>query len=219
MRNNLIFLLLAFWPAALLIMASAQENQEGQCQNGCLHKIEFCDPYESKCGSCEAICLPPTNSKFKDCGKFCSNFLQDLLIKHYHHQENVDDESKKVDLETVEALLVIVTCVTILTLILVVSLIVIKFQFKNGIKAKTDILPMLQLQNSASVRTLSTCVASEETTSSIRQPQNGLQTVSSRRPRVPSEDRVPSNRNSYENPAMVPSPSHNSDSNLPPLRV
>ena len=65
----------------LACVSSAAQEEEGnnKCGN-CKHKLEYCDPYESTCQPCEAICLPPTNQKFAECGKLCHNFIQDILI-------------------------------------------------------------------------------------------------------------------------------------------
>ena len=61
------------------VSSAAQEEEGNKCGN-CKHKLEYCDPYESTCQPCEAICLPPTNQKFAECGKLCHNFIQDILI-------------------------------------------------------------------------------------------------------------------------------------------
>ena len=63
----------------LACVSSAAQEDSNTCGN-CKHKLEYCDPYESTCQPCEAICLPPTNQKFAECGKLCHNFIQDILI-------------------------------------------------------------------------------------------------------------------------------------------
>ena len=168
-----------------MIGISGQE-ESNKCQNGCKHKVEFCDPYESKCLPCEPICKPPSNQKFAECAKNCVPFLQDLLMQHYN------EPVLEVHLNTIEGLLIVVTGVTSVTLVILLTLVILKIVNKGSLRSKTDILPMYQLNGSETIRTLSTSVPDTRTNGS----------------RIPSEDRVPSNRSSYDNPAMIPSPSH-----------
>ena len=171
MKHNFILLI-------ILYCATAQEL----CQDGCQHKSEYCDPYESKCKQCEEICLPPTNQKFAECGKHCSNFLQDLLIQHFQ-----EPKSQIANLNTLESLTIVATCFTIFTWLLVTIPLVVKLveKSKNG-KKINEILPMYQIEN-GTIRTLSTNVP--ENTSS----------------RIPVEDRAPSEVG-YDNPVMNMNP-------------
>ena len=172
-----------------LTVSTAQESAINSCTNGCKNKVEYCEEYESTCQLCETICLPPTNQKFAECGIKCSAYLQDILIDHYNEPKH------HVHLDTVEALLVVVTCISIITLVIVSVLVVLKVidKFGSQIRNKTEIMPMYQVESST-IRTLSTGVP--ESTS--------MNTVNSRR--IPVEDRAPS-ESGYENPVMVPSPS------------
>ena len=77
-QNNMRFLVL-ITSLILACVSSAAQEDSNTCGN-CKHKLEYCDPYESTCQPCEAICLPPTNQKFAECGKLCHNFIQDILI-------------------------------------------------------------------------------------------------------------------------------------------
>ena len=172
----------------LTVVSGAQEPETNSCTNGCKNKVEYCEEYESKCQLCETICLPPTNQKFAECGKKCAEFLQDILIEHFNEPKH------QVHLDTVEALLVLVTCISIITLVIVSILVVLKvidLKFGPKTRKKTEIMPMYQVESST-IRTLSTGVP-ESTTINSR--------------RIPVEDRAPSECG-YDNPVMVPSPSH-----------
>lgn len=186
-RKKAFLLIFTFF----ITVVSAQEDVANKCQNGCKHKVEYCEPYESKCLPCEPICIPPANQKFADCVEKCAPFLQDLLIQHYN-------EPNDVHMSTIEGLLIVVTGVTSVTLVILLTLVILKIVNKGSLRSKTDILPMYQLNGAGSetIRTLSTSV-----------PDTGL-TTRTNGSRIPSEDRVPSNRSSYDNPAMIPSPSH-----------
>ena len=81
-KNNMRFLVLII-SLILACVSSAAQEDSNTCGN-CKHKLEYCDPYESTCQPCEAICLPPTNQKFAECGKLCHNFIQDILIGTVH---------------------------------------------------------------------------------------------------------------------------------------
>ncbi len=188
---------LAFCP---ILLVSAQSCSSEKC----LERVEYCDSYDSTCAKCEDICLPPTNSKFEDCSANCGKFLQDVLIEHWKVGTNAD-------LDTVEVLLAVITAVTLVTLLVVVALAISwKMAQNNANPYKCDVMPLSQIQNSGSVRTISTRISEER---NIRSPPhnsvNGYaQSNRSTNSRIPSEDRAPS----YENPAMIPSPT------LPPLR-
>ena len=172
---------------SLTVVSGAQESVVNSCANGCKNKIEYCEEYESKCQLCETICLPPTNQKFAECGKKCASFLQDILIEHFNEPKH------QVHLDTVESLLVLVTCISIITLVIVSILVVLKvIDLKIGpkVRNKTEIMPMYHVETST-IRTLSTGVP-ESTTANSR--------------RIPVEDQAPSEYG-YDNPAMAPSPS------------
>ena len=179
------------------IVSSAQEDNVVKNCGNCKHKIEYCDPYESTCQPCEAICLPPTNQKFTECGKLCANFLQDILIDHYNEPKH------QIHLNTVEALLILITGLTSISMILLLTLLVMKIGRKGRRKVKSDIIPMYQVEGST-IRTIST---------SVPETSVGTNTITSR---IPTEDRAPSTRDSnesYENPLMIP----NTRNRLPPL--
>ena len=188
-RKMQIFLCTLSIFSLITAVSIAQESEtRNLCTNGCKNKVEYCEEYESKCQLCETICLPPTNQKFTECGKKCSAFLQDILIEHYNEPKH------QVHLDTVEALLVLVTCISIITLVVLTVLVVLKAieKFGSKIRAKTEIMPMYHVESST-IRTLSTGV------------QESSGAISSRR--IPIEDRAPS-ESGYDNPVMVPSPSH-----------
>lgn len=154
----------------------------GDC-SACKPRIEYCEQYESRCQSCEAVCLPPTNGRFKECGKYCTDFLQDFLIAH----------SSGPQLHTVEVLLYIVTAVSLVTLLVALGVAVVKIQSWKILRLQEKVKENKSFSShSVSMRTLSTRVSDANHVLG--------------KPRIPSEDRVPSNRSSYENPAMVPSP-------------
>ncbi len=160
--------------------------QDDSCQDGCKHKIEYCDAYESKCQPCEAICLPPTNPKFSDCAKSCSAFLQDLLIQKFNEP---NDTSK---LDTIQALVIIVTCVSILSLVIIMAFVIHNIMERSSKKARTDVMPLYQYDTGTNtIRTLST---------NVSDTNNGFSS------RIPVEDRAPSEVG-YDNPVMNPSPS------------
>ena len=80
-KNNMRFLVLIISLILACVSSAAQEEDiSNKACGNCKHKLEYCDPYESTCQPCEAICLPPTNQKFAECGKLCHNFIQDILI-------------------------------------------------------------------------------------------------------------------------------------------
>ena len=80
-QNNMRFLVLIISLILACVSSAAQEEDiSNKACGNCKHKLEYCEPYESTCQPCEAICLPPTNQKFAECGKLCHNFLQDILI-------------------------------------------------------------------------------------------------------------------------------------------
>ena len=166
----------------LSTVSSAQENEN--CQSGCHHKLEYCDPYETKCKPCEALCLPPSNPKFAECGKKCVKYLQDILQEHYNEPKH------HIHLETLEALLIIVSCVSILTLVGVLALILLKIAKKGLKRAKTNVMPLYNVEGNT-IKTLSTSVP--DSTS----PRNEVQITS----RIPVEDRAPSEYG-YDNPSM-----------------
>lgn len=168
-----------------LLLSCASSAQEDSCQNGCKHKLEYCDAYESKCQPCEVICLPPTNQKFAECGQLCPAFLQDILIEHYNEPKH------QIHLDTVESLLIIVTCVTIIILVGICVLIIFQIMDKGSKRGRTDVMPLYQLQ---SVRTVSTNLTEDHANSTA---------INSR---IPCEDRAPSQAGCYDNPLMVPSP-------------
>ena len=119
---------------SLLTCVSTAQEDPKSCGN-CKHKVEYCDPYESTCQSCEAICLPPSNQKFEECAKFCYNFIQDILIEHYNEPKH------QIHLSTVEALLIIITGLTSVSLVLLLSLVVLKVMKKGRRRIKSDIIP------------------------------------------------------------------------------
>ena len=158
--------------------------------------VEYCYPYKSTCPSCEPIYLLPSNQKFEECAKFCYNFIQDILIEHYNEPKH------QIHLSTVEALLIIITGLTSVSLVLLLSLVVLKVMKKGRRRIKSDVIPMYPMDH-ATIKTISTSV-----------PNTSVATHNSR---VPTEDRAPSTRDSnesYENPLMIPNASRN---RLPPL--
>lgn len=165
------------------LLSCASSAQENSCQTGCQAKLEYCDAYESKCQPCEIICLPPTNQKFAECGKLCPSFLQDILIDHYNEPKH------QIHLDTVESLLIIVVCVSIIILVGICVLIIFQILDKTGFKRtnRTEIMPLYQLQ---SARTVST---------NLTEDQSNNTAMNSR---IPCEDRAPSQAGCYDNPIM-----------------
>merc|ERR1712062_168453 len=184
-KNNMRFLVLII-SLILACVSSAAQEDSNTC-GSCKHKLEYCDPYESTCQPCEAICLPPTNQKFAECGKLCHNFIQDILIDHYNEPKH------QIHLNTVEALLILITGLTSISMVLMLTLLVLKMSKKGRRRSKSDIIPMHHYQvEGSTIRTISTTV-----------PESGLTTNS----RMPTENRAPSIRDSnesYDNPLMNP---------------
>ena len=120
------------------------------------------------------------------------------------------NKPQQINTTLIEVLLVIVTVVTSVTLVILLAFVVSKILLKGSKKAKTDLMPMYQFQNSNGTDTIQTLSTSVPET---------------RPSRVPTEDRVPasnnlmvqgSNQSGYDNPILMPSPQRRKNL-LPPL--